>query len=75
VLVQSVGTLFSPPRRISVAPDSAGQFLVLIARDIEDHDFADIAPAGLFELSPLGNNRSFGRTPTLGRFSAEALRD
>jgi G3E family GTPase len=76
VLVQSVGTLFSPPRPISVDPaDSAGPFLVLIARDIEDHDFADIAPSGLFELSPLASGRSFRRTPALGRFSAEALRD
>jgi G3E family GTPase len=75
VLVQSVGTLFSPPQRISVDPDSAGPFLVLIARDIEDYDLANIAPAGLFELAPLASKRSFRRSPALGRFLAEALRD
>jgi G3E family GTPase len=76
VLVQSVGTLFSPPRPISVDPaNSAGLFLVLIARDIEGHGFANIAPPGLFELSPLASGRSFRRTPAAGRFSAEAVRD
>jgi G3E family GTPase len=76
VLVQSVGTLFSPPRPISVDPaNSAGLFLVLIGRDIEGYGFANIAPPGLFELSPLASGRSFRRTPAPGRFSAEAVRD
>jgi G3E family GTPase len=75
LLVQSVGTLFSPPRPISVDRDSARPFLIVIARDTQEQDLAAVAPAGLFELAPLASSGSFRRTPTLARFSAEALPD
>jgi G3E family GTPase len=50
LLVESVGTMFSPPRQISVDNPPA-PFLVVIARDIERAEVEQVAPGGLFSLS------------------------
>jgi G3E family GTPase len=51
LLVQSVGTLFAPPRPFRQAGASGESFLVVIARDVTDADFAAVQPSGLFVLS------------------------
>jgi len=50
LLVQSVGTMFSPPRPFSV-PDPLASFLVVIARDLLAGELEAVAPAGQFALS------------------------
>ena len=49
VLVQSVGTLFSPPRLFGGAGESA-PFLVVIARDLAPGELETVAPSGLSAL-------------------------
>ena len=52
LLIQSVGTLFSPPRPFaSSASNDASGFLVVIARDLGKAEIEAIAPAGLFRVS------------------------
>jgi G3E family GTPase len=51
LLVESVGTLFSPPRLLRSEGASVPSFLVVIARDVDEADLAPVAPAGLFRLS------------------------
>ena len=50
LLVQSVGTLFSPPRPFG-APEATPLFLVIIARDLQPAELEAVAPAGLFSFS------------------------
>ena len=50
VLVQSVGTLFSPPRLFGGEMETA-PFLVVIARDASPAEL-EVAPAGLFRCAP-----------------------
>jgi G3E family GTPase len=50
LLVESVGTVFSPPRQLS-ADNPPKPFIVVIARDIERAEVEQVAPAGLFSLS------------------------
>jgi len=52
VLVQSVGTVFSPPRPFGAAEASVPDFVVIIARDLKAADLEAVAPAGLFTFSP-----------------------
>ncbi len=75
LLVQSVGTLFSPPRPFNM-PDGTPLFLVLIARDLQAVELEAVEPAGLFSFSswdsaPPGPLRSLewaleARGPTKG---------
>ena len=51
MLVQSVGTVFSPPRPFGEPQSSAPEFLVLIARDLQPGEAEAVAPAGLFAFS------------------------
>jgi hypothetical protein len=51
LLIESVGTLFSPPRPLRQTDPSQASFLVVIARDVSKADLATIAPAGLFSFS------------------------
>lgn len=52
VLVQSVGTVFSPPRPFGEPRSSAPEFLVIIARDLQAGEVEAVAPTSLFEFSP-----------------------
>ena len=51
VLVQSVGTLFSPPRRFGGA-EAGAPFLVVIARDVEGDELNAVPPAGTMRFEP-----------------------
>jgi G3E family GTPase len=51
LLVESVGTMFSPPRPLRVADGAPSPFLVIIARDVEQAELEPVAPAGLFQFS------------------------
>jgi G3E family GTPase len=60
LLVQSVGTLFSPPRPFG-APQAQPLFLVIIARDLQPAELEAVAPAGLFSFSSYGGLSSVQR--------------
>lgn len=51
LLVQSVGTLFSPPRPFGPPDGSAAPFLVIIARDLLPGELEAVEPTGMFHLS------------------------
>jgi G3E family GTPase len=51
LLVESVGTMFSPPRPLRNENAAAPSFLVVIARDVGEAELETVAPAGLFRLS------------------------
>lgn len=64
LLVQSVGTLFSPPRPFGELQASPPLFLVIIARDLQPAELETVAPAGLFAFSSyagLGSVQRFVR--------------
>jgi G3E family GTPase len=61
VLVQSVGTLFSPPRPFGAPQASPPLFLVIIARDLQPAELETVAPAGLFSFSAYGGLSSVQR--------------
>ncbi|HEY4167177.1 MAG TPA: GTP-binding protein [Reyranella sp.] len=61
VLVQSVGTLFSPPRPFGAPEATLPLFLVIIARDLEPAELETVAPAGLFAFSSCGGLSSVQR--------------
>jgi G3E family GTPase len=50
LLIESVGTMFSParPLKVDVAPSS---FVVIIARDVDEAELEPVAPVGLFQFS------------------------
>ena len=50
LLVESVGTMFSPPRQLS-ADNPPTPFIVVIARDIMRTEVEQVAPSGLFTFS------------------------
>jgi G3E family GTPase len=51
LLVESVGTLFSPPRALRSEAGAPSPFLVIIARDVDEAELEPILPAGLFRFS------------------------
>ena len=51
LLIESVGTLFSPPRPLQMVDGSPSSFLVIIARAVIEAELGPIAPAGLFQFS------------------------
>jgi G3E family GTPase len=51
LLIQSVGTMFSPPRPFRTPGAVAELFLVVIARDVSDGDLAEVTPAGIFAVA------------------------
>jgi len=50
LLVESVGTLFSPPRQLT-SDNPPSSFIVVIARDVERAELEQVAPSGLFTFS------------------------
>lgn len=50
LLIECVGTMFSPPRPLP-APGASPSSLVVIARDVEQAELEPVAPVGLFEFS------------------------
>jgi G3E family GTPase len=50
LLVESVGTMFSPPRQLS-ADNPPSPFIVVIARDIARAEVEHVEPSGLFTFS------------------------
>jgi G3E family GTPase len=52
LLVESVGTMFSPPRPLRGESAATPSFLVVIARDVSEAELDTIEPKGLFRLSP-----------------------
>jgi G3E family GTPase len=60
LLVQSVGTLFAPPRPFG-APEATPLFVVIIARDLQPAELETVAPAGLFGFSSDGGLSSVQR--------------
>ena len=50
LLVESVGTVFSPPRQLS-ANNPPAPFIVVIARDIVRADLEQVPPSGLFTFA------------------------
>jgi G3E family GTPase len=50
LLVQSVGTLFSPPRPFGDTQAPASPFLVIIVRDLQPGELEAVLPAGLFAV-------------------------
>jgi len=50
LLVESVGTMFSPPRQLS-SDNPPSSFIVVIARDVARAELEQVQPAGLFALS------------------------
>ena len=61
LLVQSVGTLFSPPRPFGEPQASPPLFLVIIARDLQPAELETVAPASLFGFSSYGGLSSVQR--------------
>ena len=61
LLVQSVGTLFSPPRPFGEPQASPPLFLVIIARDLQPAELETVAPVGLFGFSSYGGLSSVQR--------------
>jgi len=51
LLVQSVGTSFSPPRPFGAPESDLPLFLVVIARDLADAELHAVQPADLFAFS------------------------
>ena len=49
LLIESVGTVFSPPRALHVGTQSS--FIVIIARDVENTELELVSPTGLFKVS------------------------
>lgn len=65
VLVQSVGSLFSPPRPFGAPDADLPLFLVIIARDLEDGELEAVQPVGLFAFSPSAESRPVVRGGSL----------
>ena len=51
LLIESVGTMFSPPRPLKVDGAPPSSFLVIIARDVDEAELEPVAPVGLFQFS------------------------
>jgi len=51
LLIESVGTMFSPPRPLKADTAPPASFLVIIARDVDEAELEPIAPVGLFQFS------------------------
>lgn len=51
VLVQSVGTVFSPPRPFGAPQAATPPFLVIIARDLHASELEAVSPPGLFDFA------------------------
>ena len=61
LLIQSVGTLFSPPRPFGPANTTEVCFLVLIGHDIRDDELDCVAPQGMFQFTRAADQTPFPR--------------
>ena len=50
LLIECVGTVFSPPRPLH-ADGAPSSFLVIVARDVDQAELEPVSPAGLFQFS------------------------
>lgn len=73
VLVQSVGTLFSPPRPFGAPDAAAASFIVVIARDLAAGEIEAVAPVGLFAVAPWSEPNAFTRSARPRVIRAEAV--
>lgn len=73
VLVQSVGTLFAPPRPFAADAAFGGSFVVVIVRDGSDVELAAIPPAGFVSVSRLDRPMSLARTRRPAPITAERI--
>ena len=74
ILVQSVGTLFSPPRPFGHPADALdARFLVIIARDLRGGELEAVLPSGLFVFSTWSEPTPFSRATTPRTFKAETV--
>ncbi|MFE1598911.1 CobW family GTP-binding protein [Methylobacterium sp. ID0610] len=73
VLVESVGTLFSPPRPFGRPGEAGSPFVVIIARDLVAAELDDVAPAGLFRFSRWTEGDPFRRAVPSGPVRAEQV--
>ncbi|WP_018259622.1 CobW family GTP-binding protein [Methylobacterium sp. WSM2598] len=71
LLVESVGTLFSPPRPFGRPGEGAAPFVVVIARDLAPSDLEGVDPVGLFRFAPWRDGNPFLRAAPAGRPRAE----
>jgi G3E family GTPase len=51
LLIESVGTMFSPPRQLRIEEGAPSSFLVIIARDVDRAELEPVAPIGLFQFT------------------------
>ncbi|MGY2052182.1 CobW family GTP-binding protein [Methylobacterium sp. JK268] len=72
LLVESVGTLFSPPRPFGRPGEDGPPFVVIIARDLAAADLEGVDPVGLFRFSPWTEGDPF-RRPAAGVPRAERV--
>lgn len=75
LLIECVGTLFSPPRPFGRPGESGAPFLVIIARDLAATDLDGVEPTGLFRFSAWAERDPFRRTSPAGAPRAEAIGD
>lgn len=73
LLVESVGTLFSPPRPFGRPGEAGAPFLVIIARDLTPSDLTGVEPTGLFRFSAWVEGDPFRRPAPAGIPRAEAV--
>ena len=73
VLVQSVGTLFSPPRPFGPPDASASPFVVIIARDLYATELDAVEPTEMFRISGWSEPNPFSRSSAPRGFRAEAV--
>ncbi|KMO31658.1 cobalamin biosynthesis protein CobW [Methylobacterium variabile] len=73
LLVESVGTLFSPPRPFGRPGEDPAPFVVVIARDLAAGELEGVAPPGLFRFSPRVPDSPFARPAPGGLPRAEAV--
>jgi G3E family GTPase len=65
LLIESVGTVFSPPRPLHIADGAPSSFLIIIGRDVSQNELTPIAPSGLFEVTSWQKPDPFSRLDCL----------
>ena len=73
LLVQSVGTVFSPPRPFGTAAGDEAAFVVIIARDLAERELDAVRPTGLFRTAPIAGPNPFERRAVRPRPQARAV--
>jgi G3E family GTPase len=68
LLIESVGTVFSPPRPLQATDGPLAPFLVVIARDVDEAELEPVAPPGLFQFS------SWRAPPSASRDESQSMK-